>query len=97
MVCFKVGSGTAWTKAWLLLDCPCISHPPSEIRLVHGDANAQAALKAKLLEWAEGAGQMFKPVRDRLRRANKARSWRWFCGRPAPPSEPARSAGGVGQ
>ena len=56
MVCFKVVSGTAWTKAWLLLDCPCISHPPSHIRLVHGDANAQAALKAKLLEWAEGAG-----------------------------------------
>src|SRR5690554_1539990 len=31
-------------------------HPPSHIRLVHGDANAQIALKAKLLEWAQGAG-----------------------------------------
>jgi metallo-beta-lactamase family protein len=31
-------------------------HPPREVRLVHGDAHAQAALKAKLLEWAEGAG-----------------------------------------
>lgn len=31
-------------------------HPPSHIRLVHGDAIAQAALKAKLLEWAERAG-----------------------------------------
>ena len=30
-------------------------HPPSHIRLVHGDANAQTALKAKLLEWAQGA------------------------------------------
>ncbi|NIC04172.1 MBL fold metallo-hydrolase RNA specificity domain-containing protein [Billgrantia bachuensis] len=30
--------------------------PPSEVRLVHGDPHAQAALKAKLLEWAEGAG-----------------------------------------
>ncbi|MCE8031541.1 MBL fold metallo-hydrolase [Billgrantia tianxiuensis] len=30
-------------------------HPPREVRLVHGDAHAQAALKAKLLEWAEGA------------------------------------------
>ncbi|QTP58878.1 MBL fold metallo-hydrolase [Billgrantia antri] len=31
-------------------------HPPREVRLVHGDPHAQAALKAKLLEWAEGAG-----------------------------------------
>jgi len=31
-------------------------HPPREVRLVHGDAHAQAALKAKLLEWAAGAG-----------------------------------------
>jgi metallo-beta-lactamase family protein len=31
-------------------------YPPTEVRLVHGDADAQAALKAKLLEWAEGAG-----------------------------------------
>ena len=31
-------------------------HPPREVRLVHGDPRAQAALKAKLLEWAEGAG-----------------------------------------
>lgn len=30
--------------------------PPHEIRLVHGDSHAQAALKATLLEWAEGAG-----------------------------------------
>ncbi|SEG50472.1 hypothetical protein SAMN04487953_1561 [Billgrantia desiderata] len=30
-------------------------HPPREVRLVHGDAHAQAALKAKLLAWAEGA------------------------------------------
>lgn len=35
-------------------------HPPSHIRLVHGDAIAQAALKAKLLEWAEGAGHTLK-------------------------------------
>lgn len=31
-------------------------YPPHEVRLVHGDAHAQAALKATLLEWAEGAG-----------------------------------------
>ncbi|MCE8014959.1 MBL fold metallo-hydrolase [Halomonas sp. MCCC 1A17488] len=31
-------------------------HPPREVRLVHGDPHAQAALKAKLQEWAEGAG-----------------------------------------
>ncbi|MGQ4880004.1 MBL fold metallo-hydrolase RNA specificity domain-containing protein [Billgrantia sp. LNSP4103-1] len=31
-------------------------HPPREVRLVHGEAHAQAALKAKLLEWAKGAG-----------------------------------------
>ncbi|MFQ3787571.1 MBL fold metallo-hydrolase RNA specificity domain-containing protein [Halomonas sp. A29] len=31
-------------------------HPPQEVRLVHGDYHAQAVLKAKLLEWAEGAG-----------------------------------------
>ncbi|WP_255762879.1 MBL fold metallo-hydrolase RNA specificity domain-containing protein [Billgrantia desiderata] len=31
-------------------------HPPREVRLVHGDAHAQAALKAKLLAWAAGAG-----------------------------------------
>ncbi len=30
-------------------------HPPREVRLVHGDAHDQAALKAKLLEWAAGA------------------------------------------
>ncbi|RDB42146.1 MBL fold metallo-hydrolase [Halomonas sp. DQ26W] len=30
--------------------------PPREVRLVHGDPRAQAALKTKLLEWAEGAG-----------------------------------------
>ncbi|WP_338072372.1 MBL fold metallo-hydrolase RNA specificity domain-containing protein [Halomonas flagellata] len=32
-------------------------HPPREVRLVHGDPHAQAALKAKLLEWAAGAGR----------------------------------------
>ncbi|QOR39090.1 MBL fold metallo-hydrolase [Billgrantia diversa] len=31
-------------------------HPPRELRLVHGDPHAQAALKGKLLEWAQGAG-----------------------------------------
>ncbi|MBA2778982.1 MBL fold metallo-hydrolase [Halomonas kenyensis] len=31
-------------------------HPPREVRLVHGDAHAQAALKAKLLEWGAGEG-----------------------------------------
>ncbi|MCE9662547.1 MBL fold metallo-hydrolase [Halomonas sp. M5N1S17] len=35
-------------------------HPPKEVRLVHGDPRAQAALKAKLLEWAEGAGHELK-------------------------------------
>ncbi|MFW3616939.1 MBL fold metallo-hydrolase RNA specificity domain-containing protein [Billgrantia antri] len=35
-------------------------HPPREVRLVHGDPHAQAALKAKLLEWAEGAGHVLE-------------------------------------
>lgn len=30
--------------------------PPREVRLVHGDAHAQAALKAKLLKWGSGVG-----------------------------------------
>ncbi|EWG99099.1 MBL fold metallo-hydrolase RNA specificity domain-containing protein [Halomonas sp. BC04] len=30
--------------------------PPREVRLVHGDPHAQAALKVMLLEWAEEAG-----------------------------------------
>ena len=34
--------------------------PPREIRLVHGDACAQATLKAKLLEWATGAGHQLE-------------------------------------
>ncbi|EWH00143.1 MBL fold metallo-hydrolase RNA specificity domain-containing protein [Halomonas sp. BC04] len=31
--------------------------PPREVRLVHGDPQAQVALKRLLLEWAEGAGR----------------------------------------
>ncbi|UYG01964.1 MBL fold metallo-hydrolase [Halomonas sp. LR3S48] len=34
--------------------------PPREVRLVHGDHHAQAALKAKLLEWAERAGHTLR-------------------------------------
>ncbi|WP_104203723.1 MBL fold metallo-hydrolase RNA specificity domain-containing protein [Billgrantia saliphila] len=31
--------------------------PPRDIRLVHGDSGAQAALQTKLQEWAKGAGR----------------------------------------
>ncbi|PMR73062.1 MBL fold metallo-hydrolase RNA specificity domain-containing protein [Billgrantia endophytica] len=37
-----------------------IRQPPKEVRLVHGDADAQAALKSTLLKWADGAGHQLQ-------------------------------------
>ena len=34
--------------------------PPREIRLVHGDSDAKRVLKAKIEEWAAGAGHELK-------------------------------------